>query len=173
MTVPEFSEDDSTCNNAQVMVDSHDKTTQPEGYNPLHISRIVAGRLFGQYSYDLHSDDTDLSKLLILYGDNGSGKTTILRSLFHLLSPARNKRHRSELARVPFRRFCVTLGEDTVVAAERLEGNAVRNLPDVHCKEGAGRGAGVFFQNFCCRFSFSGDPAACNQGFEVGEVYIL
>ena len=137
--MPEVSLHDSTtqlCNNAHVMVDSHEKTTQPEGYNPLHISRIVVEALFGQYSYDLHSDDTDLSKLLILYGDNGSGKTTILRSLFHLLSPARNKQHRSELARVPFRRFCVTLGDNTVVAAARPEGNIVGSFQMSITKEG-------------------------------------
>lgn len=91
----------------------------------LYISRIIVEQLFGQYSYDLHSLETDSSKLLILYGDNGSGKTTILRCLFHLLSPAKNKNHRSELARVPFKRFSVKLGEDVEVAAERTEGNLV------------------------------------------------
>jgi energy-coupling factor transporter ATP-binding protein EcfA2 len=91
----------------------------------LYISRIIVEQLFGQYSYDLHSLDTDFSKLLILYGDNGSGKTTILKCLFHLLSPAKNKSHRSELARVPFRRFSAKLGDDVEVAAERPEGNLV------------------------------------------------
>jgi energy-coupling factor transporter ATP-binding protein EcfA2 len=91
----------------------------------LYISRITVEQLFGRYSYDLHSLDTDFSKLLILYGDNGSGKTTILKCLFHLLSPAKNKSHRSELARVPFRRFSVKLGDDVEVSAERAEGNLV------------------------------------------------
>jgi energy-coupling factor transporter ATP-binding protein EcfA2 len=73
----------------------------------------------------LHSTETDLSKLLILYGDNGSGKTTILKCLFHLLSPAKNKQHRSELARVPFRLFSVQLGDDILVTAERLDGELI------------------------------------------------
>jgi energy-coupling factor transporter ATP-binding protein EcfA2 len=90
-------------------------------YNPLHISRIVVDKLFGYYSYDLQSSETDLSKLLILYGDNGSGKTTILKCIFHLLSPATNKRHRTELARIPFKRFAVTLGNKVTIAAVRHE----------------------------------------------------
>lgn len=98
---------------------------EPDSRNPLYISRIVVEQLFGQYSYNLHCTEGDLSKLLILYGDNGSGKTTILKCLFHLLSPATNKQHRSQLARVPFRLFSVTLGVDTEVTAQRVDGNLV------------------------------------------------
>jgi energy-coupling factor transporter ATP-binding protein EcfA2 len=92
---------------------------EAEIYNPLYISQIVVEGLFGRYSYNLHSNEPSLSKLVILYGDNGSGKTTILKCLFHLLSPATNKRHRSELARIPFRLFQVRLGKDLVVDAKR------------------------------------------------------
>lgn len=82
-------------------------------------------RLFGHSTYDLRGEGVDLSKLLILYGDNGSGKTTILNCVFHLLSPATNRGHRGALARVPFSRFSVTLGDNTMVTAKRADGNLV------------------------------------------------
>ncbi|HKV05938.1 MAG TPA: ATP-binding protein [Candidatus Acidoferrales bacterium] len=96
--------------------------------NPLSISRIEVDRLFGQFTYNLQSGGVDLSKLLILYGDNGSGKTTILNCIFHLLSPAANRGHRGELARVPFARFSVTLGDGTTVSAERPTAALVGNF---------------------------------------------
>lgn len=75
------------------------------------ISRITVEGLFGQFNYTLPEPDrvTDVSKVLILYGDNGSGKTTMLRALFHLLSPANNRGHRTALASVPFTRLEVDL----------------------------------------------------------------
>ncbi len=96
-----------------------------EAQNPLVISRVQVERLFGHFTYDLNGEGADLSKLLILYGDNGSGKTTILNCIFHLLSPATNRGHRGALARVPFKLFSVRLGKDTVVTAERSQGNLV------------------------------------------------
>ena len=91
----------------------------------LLISQIHVEQLFGEYTYDLHSDETDVSKLLILYGDNGSGKTTILNCLFHMLSPATNRGHRAALGRIPFRRFAVNLGSRTAVIVERAPGSLI------------------------------------------------
>ena len=53
------------------------------------IRRITVNDLFGRYTYVVEPRDN--SNLLILYGDNGSGKTTILRLLFHLLSAGRTQ----------------------------------------------------------------------------------
>ena len=76
-------------------------------------------RLFGHLTYDLQAESDDISRIFILYGDNGSGKTTILNCIFHLLSPATNRGHRGALAKVPFSRFSVTLGNGAVVTARR------------------------------------------------------
>ena len=75
------------------------------------IERIATVGLFGRYDYDLELVDDTLgeSRLNILYGDNGSGKTTILTLIFHLLSSAGNRGHRGSLVSVPFKSFAVGL----------------------------------------------------------------
>jgi hypothetical protein len=90
--------------------------------NNSYIRRIFVQQLFGRYTYDLKHDTSrggDASRLLILYGDNGSGKTTILQILFHLLHPGRRSGHRSFLWGQIFRKFIVELGDGTIVEAQR------------------------------------------------------
>ena len=81
------------------------------------IRRITVDDLFGRYTYVVEPQDN--SNLLILYGDNGSGKTTILRLLFHLLSAGRKHGHRTSLSMIPFSRFDVALNSGLTVFAER------------------------------------------------------
>mgnify|MGYP001596305897 CR=1 FL=1 len=54
------------------------------------ISAIRIEKLFGLYTYDIPQDG-ELSNAAILYGDNGVGKSTVLRLVFHLLSAAHNR----------------------------------------------------------------------------------
>lgn len=86
------------------------------------VSRIVVEPLFGnpRYSYDLKPDGniTSLSKLLILYGENGTGKTTLLWLLYHLLQHRIDK---SYIAKVRFKRFAVFLGDSMEIAVERKQ----------------------------------------------------
>lgn len=86
------------------------------------IRRIYVERLFGQYTYDLCQKDlpsNSAAKLLMLYGDNGSGKTTILRMLFFLLSPVDGQGHKTAVSRILFQRFEVHFADGTTVSAER------------------------------------------------------
>jgi energy-coupling factor transporter ATP-binding protein EcfA2 len=83
------------------------------------ISEISATALFGYFDYTLVPSSADRSDLLILYGDNGSGKTTILELIFHLLSPSASKGHRGAIARVPFRSFQLVLADGTTFTASR------------------------------------------------------
>ncbi len=95
---------------------------------PYGISHLEVRELYGRYSYDLQvpaASTADLSRVLVLYGDNGSGKTTILRLLFHLLSPAARRGHRTFLARTPFRYFAVSFAGGLSVKATRENGPLV------------------------------------------------
>ncbi|MEZ5944127.1 MAG: AAA family ATPase [Planctomycetaceae bacterium] len=97
----------------------------------LHPSSAVTGiscdDLFGQYTYRLGSADptsgTSSPHLMLLYGDNGSGKTTIAQLLFHMLSRADGRGHRSYLAKTKFRRFSVHFDDGRSLVAERPDAN--------------------------------------------------
>src|SRR6266852_1188197 len=100
---------------------------------PWAISRVRVEGLFGLYTYEIPSQKqrSDFSKLLILYGDNGSGKTTILKLLFHLLSPESRQGHKTFVARTMFRRLSVKLADGTEVAASRTGDRAIGDF-DMH-----------------------------------------
>ena len=104
------------------------------GHNPHAIVRITVEKLFGQFTYELPMKDdfSDISNLFILYGDNGSGKTTILNLLFHLLESEDGKSHKAFVSRVPFKRFSVELADGTVIEARRSGGKKEGSLHGHH-----------------------------------------
>jgi energy-coupling factor transporter ATP-binding protein EcfA2 len=90
--------------------------------NPHAIIGIEVEGLFGYLDYSLcpPTEHRDLCrKLLVLYGDNGSGKTTILNLLYHMLSPEMTAGHRSAIAKVIFKRFEIELADGTMLSATR------------------------------------------------------
>jgi ABC-type Na+ transport system ATPase subunit NatA len=98
-----------------------DRPGSPKEPSP-PIQRIEVDGLFNTYSYVIEPpprQHPEHARLLILYGDNGAGKTTILEALYHLLSPARNRGHRTHLAQVAFKRFSVSLADGSEVVASR------------------------------------------------------
>jgi len=88
------------------------------------IERIQVRRLFGMYDYVLcpSAQASAPERLIVLYGDNGSGKTTILRTLFHLLAPEGNEGHKTAVGEVQFQRFGVNLTSGDQIWAERPAG---------------------------------------------------
>ncbi|MEW5714560.1 AAA family ATPase [Pseudomonas sp. SB113] len=84
------------------------------------ISTICVEKLFGLYAYRLPNEG-ELSSASILYGDNGVGKSTILRLVFHLLSSASDKGHRKALFVAPFESLEVTLSNGVRLEATRPE----------------------------------------------------
>lgn len=96
---------------------------QPVTTPPI-ITKITIDKLFGRYSYSIPEDQIghlpgEYNRLILLYGDNGSGKTTVLNLVFHLLSPSRNKGHRTFIAQTLFRKFELHLGDGTNIVVSR------------------------------------------------------
>jgi ABC-type dipeptide/oligopeptide/nickel transport system ATPase component len=86
------------------------------------IEGVYVEKLFGQFKYDLglqNGESGKASKLWILYGDNGSGKTTILSILFNLLSHMDKRGHKTAVSKKRFKRFVVSLTGGVEVSAER------------------------------------------------------
>ena len=84
-----------------------------------HIKSIYLSKLFGRYTYEVPKQGGALSDLNILYGENGLGKTSLLSLIFHLLSPARNKNHKTAISAILFHELRVTLNDGTTITATK------------------------------------------------------
>lgn len=95
------------------------------GSVPRAISKIEVENLFGRYDYEIPIDkdvaNPEIPRVCLLYGDNGTGKTTILKLIFHLLSASDNRGHRTYVARTPFRRFDIVFSDSSRITATRQE----------------------------------------------------
>lgn len=81
--------------------------------------------LFGRYSYPLRFPDVvdaEQHRLMLLYGDNGAGKTTVLRLVWNLLSPAPTKGHRSFISRTPFKLLRLKFSRGVSITVEKVSG---------------------------------------------------
>ncbi|MEU1290722.1 hypothetical protein, partial [Kitasatospora sp. NPDC005856] len=84
-------------------------------------------KLFGRYSYEMSFSTADQTqsradRLTLIYGSNGTGKTTILKLIWHTLSPADSNGHRTSIAKIPFKSFSVSLATGDVIRIVKLEG---------------------------------------------------
>lgn len=106
---------------ADEIIDDEYEDTAELGLGTLPlVRRIVVRGLHGRADYDLDLLTTNENgNVSLLYGDNGTGKTTILRLLWDLLSPAPDRGHRSRIAEVAFARFAVHLSDSTEICATR------------------------------------------------------
>ncbi|WP_396913235.1 AAA family ATPase [Mycolicibacterium sp.] len=88
------------------------------------VRKISVESLFGRYSYVLDAPVVDdrISRLMLLHGDNGSGKTTILKLAWHLLSTAELKGHKSAIARTPFSSFSVEFEDGRRFSVHKSDG---------------------------------------------------
>lgn len=83
------------------------------------ISFIKIEGLFGLYSY-LVPQTGELTDAAILYGDNGVGKSTLLRLAFHLLSAASDRGHRTALYKTDFHQLEVALATGVRLTAKAI-----------------------------------------------------
>tara|TARA_R110002049_G_scaffold262071_1_gene438163 strand:+ start:3688 stop:5013 length:1326 start_codon:yes stop_codon:yes gene_type:complete len=86
------------------------------------ITGIRVEKLFYEFTYEISPDASimsETSNLLLLYGNNGSGKTTILNVLYHLLDPEPYGGHRTFVGKTPFQKFEVRTSLGYTVSAIR------------------------------------------------------
>lgn len=91
---------------------------------PMHIRSVRIRSLFGKNDYEFPRRDSSAAapiRTLILYGDNGSGKTTILKLVYHTLASAVQAGHRTFMARTKFASIEIELGDGLVVMARKLD----------------------------------------------------
>lgn len=108
---------------SEMALDAVDPEEEVEDFRhgalPLLAKAEVRG-LHGRFNYDLDFKvDQHNSNLALLYGNNGSGKTTVLRLIWDLLSPAPDRNHRTRVAGVAFERISIFLTEGTEIRASR------------------------------------------------------
>lgn len=87
-----------------------------------YIEKIEIDGLFGETDIRIHADPRADKRLMILYGQNGSGKTTILELIRSLLSPDDNAGHRTRISQIPFLKATVVLSGGVVVEAKKRDG---------------------------------------------------
>lgn len=103
----------------------HSSSVDPHGLHPFphsRIRRIATKRLLTVFDYDLllPGDTThQAGDLTLFYGDNGSGKTTILTMLFHVLSPGKGRGHRTQLSEIPFQSFSIYFDNQAAIELSR------------------------------------------------------
>ena len=89
------------------------------------IVQVDVKQLFGRYDYCLPmpgNDKSDAPSVSLLYGDNGTGKTTILALIFHLVSSANQRGHKTFVARTPFQRFTIVFSDGGRLEVKRPNG---------------------------------------------------
>jgi len=96
-----------------------EESDEPQVRSAPLIRSMRVTRLFGRYTYTIRPRGSAAPPVILLYGDNGSGKTTILNILWHLLSSAYNRSHRTRLAQTPFQEFSVSLSNGDIISVRK------------------------------------------------------
>ena len=105
------------------------------------ITEVDVERLFGRYNYKIHLANgrgAETPRISLLYGDNGTGKTTILELIFHLLSSADRRGHRTYVARAPFKRISISFSDHSRLTATKTSEDLVGDF-ELELDRGCGR----------------------------------
>lgn len=108
------------------MARSRRRTKKGEGWR-LKTVRLTG--LFSKYDFpaiDLSHQTSGGDDLTLLYGDNGTGKTTILKLIFAALSSERNAGNRGFLGSTPFQSLELEFEDEQIVTVYR-EGKKTKN----------------------------------------------
>src|SRR3712207_3746873 len=83
-----------------------DDLLEPAFPEPPALGHMSVVGLFGKYDYEIPFSHEGVSEdqepLTLLYGKNGSGKSTVWRLLYHGLSSSRRRGHYTALAAMPY-----------------------------------------------------------------------
>lgn len=96
----------------------HNRMYPPGNY----IRGIEITGLFGETDISISADAANDPRVLVLYGRNGTGKTTILNIVRSLLSAEDDAGHRSRLSQLQFQRASVTFEGGMFVEAKKRSG---------------------------------------------------
>ena len=91
---------------------------------PLYVARISVEGLFDRLNYpsiDIWDGNQKNSRVSVIFGDNGTGKTNILRLLYACLSPQTDAGLRTLIARTPFKNFKVYLSDGCSISITKKE----------------------------------------------------
>lgn len=92
-------------------------------WEPALLTGLEINSLFGRYNYGLTVPSQAVAQRLVLfYGENGTGKTTVLRLIWHLLSPSHDRGHRNALRQIPFRSMRLDLSDGAHLIVEKAHG---------------------------------------------------
>jgi predicted ATPase len=110
------------------------------------IKRVYVEGLFGQFDHDLSFSEPqpDNANLMILYGENGTGKTTLLWLIYHLLNKEGKRGHRTYLARQQFKTMAVTFTDGLEISADRQ--NAEKGAFQINVVQGTADPASFVYE---------------------------
>jgi ABC-type Mn2+/Zn2+ transport system ATPase subunit len=98
------------------------KRKQVSMVNPNIIKHFEIQGLFGLHDYTLDfGGEHGARQESLLYGDNGTGKTTILKLMYHLLSKKPGEGSRTYLSQTPFRRLYMELAAGQTIELNKGE----------------------------------------------------
>lgn len=100
---------------------------RPKSVEAIYLESFSIRGLFGKISYDrigIRNPVPTESRVSVLYGENGVGKTTILRLIYSALAPQSNAGLRSFIARTPFEKFTLNLSGGIEINIQKLGGLA-------------------------------------------------